>query len=702
VTARRKNAAAKRGPERGGAATLVFHPSSPQPLGVEVREDGVHFALFSRHASRVWLCLYDGVDADPLVEKALEPRKFRFGDVWSVFVEGAREGMLYTYRLDGPNQPTKGHIYNKARHLLDPRARCIVGSVDEGNARCKVMPQADEPAVGRPDKPRRALADVIIYEVHVKGLTAHPSSEGQPGGTYAAVKEKIPYLRDLGVTAVEFLPVHHCGERVITQRKNPKTGKLLDNYWGYQSIGFFAPDGFYASDGGAGGQVEEFRDLVDALHEADLEVYIDVVYNHTSEYGPDHPATSFRGIDNAIYYLLEESGGYKDVTGCGNTLRTGHPVVSDLVVDSLRYWVQEMGVDGFRFDLACALNRDSDGHLHQRAPLIERIAEDPVLRDAKLIAEPWDIGGGYQVGQFDGRRWSEWNGRYRDDVRRFWRGERGLKGDFANRITGSPDLYQANGWPPSKSINYITCHDGFTLRDLVSYNKKHNHANGENNRDGDSHNLSWNCGAEGVTDDPVVLALRARMQKNFLTTLLLSLGTPMLLGGDEFGRSQGGNNNGYCQDNEISWFDWSVLEDNRDLFRYCKSLIQFRKANPVFRRQTFFTGKPVVKGGKPDLEWFNAGAEHQSWDAGDASLACRIDGTANEGTTLYFMFNPADEALTFALPKNEWRMVFNTAKPPPRDVQEGDDADLLLPDQRLLLGQKSLAVLRQVDEGAGS
>jgi glycogen operon protein len=402
--------------------------------------------------------------------------------------------------------------------------------------------------------------------------------------------------------------------------------------------------------------------MVHAMHEAGLEVIMDVVFNHTAEGNELGPMLSFRGIDNVLYYLLDKDGRYRNFSGCGNTMNCNHPVVRNFIMDCLRYWVIAMHVDGFRFDLASILGRDRKGNVVENAPLIEQIAEDPILRDVKLIAEAWDAGGAYQVGSFGDIRWAEWNGRYRDDVRRFWRGAPDMKGAFATRLAGSADLYQDAGRTPLHSINFITAHDGFTLRDLVSYNEKHNEPNGENNTDGLDTNYSWNCGVEGPSDNPEIEALRLRMQKNFLATLFLSLGIPMMLGGDEFGRGQSGNNNAYCQDNEISWYDWMFLDKNRNLFDFCREAIRFRKENPAFLRDDYFTGRPVAGASQPDLSWFNAAGQPQTWDTPDLTLACRFDGSVNRGVTLYLVFNPSGEAVVFRLPEAAWTLRMDTAK----------------------------------------
>ena len=676
-----------------GVVTYTLSEASPYPLGASVTETGVQFALYSRQGSRVWLALFDNPeDETPFREFELNPRKHRFGHVWTVVVEGLGAGVIYAYRVDGPYDPKRGLRYDARHYLIDPYAKAVVNNTGEGFPKNLVIDDRRRPVcVCRPPV---ETADTIIYETHVKGLTAHESAGVEHPGTYGAAAEKAAeYLKALGVTTVELLPVQECGEPSLTLR-HPETGKRLTNYWGYNPLALSAPAGRFASCGGqTGGQHEEFRAMVDAFHEQGLEVILDVVYNHTSEGGAGGPMQSFRGIDNPLYYLLDSKGQYVDYSGCGNTVNCAHPVVSDLIVESLRHWVRQMNVDGFRFDLASILNRDKRGHLHQASALVERIGEDPLLHNVKLIAEAWDLGGAYQVGHFGTPRWCDWNGRFRDDVRRYWHGDHAAKTDFALRLTGSPDFYQGAGRPPQNSINFVTAHDGFTLRDLVSYNHKHNEANGENNRDGSNHDLSWNCGVEGDTDDPEILALRLRMQKNFLATLFTSLGVPMLLGGDEFGRTQKGNNNAYCQDNEISWYDWRFLEDNAGLLRFCKGMIQFRQNNPVFARTAFFTGKPSRRGAEPDVQWYGAGGEPQDWDAPNAALGLWINGTENKGMPLYLAFNPTEEDAGFILPEGEWWLRINTAAESPKDLFAAKDAPEADPAGEIVVPVRSMMVL---------
>ncbi|HPF59177.1 MAG TPA: glycogen debranching protein GlgX [Candidatus Competibacteraceae bacterium] len=602
-------------------STMTVWPGQPYPLGATWDGEGVNFALFSEHADQVILCLFD---AKGKHEIAHAPLRERTGQVWHGYLPEARPGLLYGYRVHGPHRPEEGHRFNPNKLLLDPYAKAIAGpmqwsdaqfgyrlggrtedlSVNTRNSapgmpKCQVVDSAF--FWGDDRRPHTPWRNTLIYELHVRGFTMrHSELPVELRGTYAglACGPVIDYLKALGVTAVELLPVHYFSdERLLLDRG-------LRNFWGYSTLGYFAPNPRYAA---TDNPVAEFKSMVKTLHSAGIEVILDVVYNHSAEGNHFGPTLSFRGLDNASYYRLvpDQPRYYMDYTGCGNTLNTAHPRVLQMVMDSLRYWVQEMRVDGFRFDLAATLARDKKGEVDQAGTFMDVIQQDPLLSQVKLIAEPWDVGeNGYQVGQFPGS-WSEWNGKYRDVVRDYWRGEGGLIGDLAYRLTGSADLYEHNGRHPHASINFVTAHDGFTLYDLVSYNERHNEANGEDNQDGDSHNRSWNCGTEGDTSDPAILALRLHQRRNFLTTLLLSQGVPMLLAGDEVGRTQRGNNNAYCQDNEISWFDWDIswLPENRELLAFTQRLIQIRQRHPTFRRRHFFRG--IHGEGVRDILWFN-------------------------------------------------------------------------------------------------
>ncbi|HZY91128.1 MAG TPA: glycogen debranching protein GlgX, partial [Gemmataceae bacterium] len=557
------------------------------PLGASAQPDGVNFALLCRHGTAVALVIYPLEGDEPLAEVTLHPRRNRTGDHWHVLVGGLPPAFGYGWRVDGPREP--GSRFDPAVVLLDPSATALSNGAHWGR-----------PAETRPDRTSRRsvflrrpfswqedaplatpLEDSVLYELHVRGFTCHPTSLSAAPGTFAGLAEKIPYLKSLGVTAVELLPIHEFDE-CDCPFTDPTTGKRLRNFWGYNSIAFGAPKAAYAASGAEHGQVNEFREMVRAFHAAGLEVLLDVVFNHTGEGNERGRTYSFRGLDNQLYYMLGPDGRYLNFSGCGNTVNCNHPVVRSLLMGCLRFWVADMHVDGLRFDLASVMGRDYRGNVLVEPPVVEMIAEEGVLSDTKLIAEPWDAGGLYQVGQFPyGRRWSEWNGLYRDQVRRFWRGDPGLAGALASRLCGSADLYEASGRRPVHSINFVTCHDGFTLSDLVSYNAKHNEANGEGNKDGADDNWSWNCGAEGPTADPKVLGLRRRQARNLLATLFLSQGVPMLLAGDEFLRTQGGNNNAWCQDNAVSWVDWSLADRNADFLRFVRELVALRKRHPA-------------------------------------------------------------------------------------------------------------------------
>jgi isoamylase len=657
-------------------------PGNRTHLGATVGDGGVNFAVSSTVAEEVTLCLFD--------DEGNETR-FEFGDydagIWSGFVPGIQPGQAYGYRVKGPFDPPNGLRCNPSKLLLDPYARAVSGSVTFDQAllghdpddpsrpsqvdsapyvpRSLVIDQAGYDWEGDAQLHRRSV-DSVIYEVHAKGFTArHPDIPPEIRGTYAGLAHEAAtgYLRDLGVTAVEVLPVHeYVPEAFLVDRG-------LTNYWGYNTIGFFAPHQGYsaavrADDGpgghGTGGQVSEFKDMVKALHRAGIEVILDVVYNHTAEGNQNGPTLSFRGLDNPMYYRLVdgESSRYYDTTGTGNSLNAGNPATLRLIMDSLRYWMSEMHVDGFRFDLAATLGREGDNRFDQFSAFFEMVAQDPVIGQAKLIAEPWDVGQGdsYDIGQFPAE-WREWNGKYRDFMRDFWRSKNVGVADFATRFSGSSDLYGSARRRPTASVNLITVHDGFTLRDLVSYDAKHNEANGEDNRDGTSDNRSWNCGAEGPTDDPSINALRARQSRAMLSTLLLSFGLPLLLGGDEIGRTQGGNNNAYCQDNEISWFDWASSDD--ELRGYVKRLLTLRREHPVFRRKRFLTGAAAA-----ELCWYNCTGEpvtEAQWaDPAMHAIAVYLDGTdapdeADDGTPLLdddflILVNAYWEQVAFTIP----------------------------------------------------
>jgi glycogen operon protein len=663
--------------------TLRIARGRSLPLGAAALADGVNFALLCRHGTAVWLVLYPLDDDRPLDEISLHPRRNRTRDHWHLQVSGLPGVFRYSWRVDGP--PGVGHRFDPSLVLLDPSATALSG----GSVWGATVETCRRSTIRRSVFFRRAfdwqgdippltpLEDSLVYEVHVRGFTCHPTSLAARQGTFSGLVEKIPYLQELGVTAVELLPIHEFDEGDC-QFVNPLTGEKLRNFWGYNSIAFAAPKAAYASTGPENGQVNEFREMVRAFHAAGMEVILDVVFNHTGE-GDDRGRTySFRGLDNELYYLLDRDGRYLNYSGCGNTVNCNHPVVRELLITCLRFWVAEMHVDGLRFDLASILGRDRHGNVLGDPPVVELIVEDGVLADTKLIAEPWDAAGLYQVGHFPyGRRWSEWNGRFRDDVRRFWRGEAGLAATLATRVCGSADLYQASGRLPRHSINFVTCHDGFTLADLVAYNYKHNLANGEGNRDGAAENFSWNCGVEGSTDDPKILGLRRRQAKNLLATLLLSQGVPMLLAGDEFLRTQQGNNNAWCQDNEISWVDWDLARANADFHRFARKLIALRKRHPALRRHDFFHGRGPSGDRAPDIVFH--GVEPNEPDFSDTShtLAFVLDGslTGREPDgDLYLIFSAWREPLPFRVPPapsgRPWRRVLDTALASPLDLVE--------------------------------
>jgi glycogen operon protein len=685
----------------------------PYPLGARPRGEGVNFAVFSRHATGVRLDLFASAeDAAPTRCIVLDAARNKTGDIWHVWVAGIPPGQLYGFRLAGPYAPHEGHRFNPNKLVVDPYATAIApvgrhdpyrlygydpsspakdlsfSEVDDADAAPKcVVTGADFDWQG--DQPlRHPWESTVIYELHVRGYTVHPSAGAEFPGTYRALTRQIPYLRDLGITAVELMPVQECGAGELP-RINPHTGERLTNFWGYDPIGFFAPRAWYASVHEQGGQILEFKEMVRAFHRAGLEVILDIVFNHTAEGNELGPTVGLRGVDNAIYYWLQDDQRfYRDFTGTGQTLNAAHPVVRDMILDALRYWVIEMHVDGFRFDLASVLGRDRRGRVLADAPLLERIAEDPILRDAKLVAEAWDAAGAYQVGSFSLRRWAEWNGHFRDDVRRFWRGDAGMLGRFASRICGSSDLYRESGKGPECSINFVTCHDGFTLNDLVSYGRKHNDENGERDRDGADENFSASYGVEGETDDPGLDALRARQIRNFLLTLAVSRGVPMLLGGDEFRRTQRGNNNAYCQDNETSWVDWSLRQRNHDLVRFTRNVLALRRAHPVLGREAFYSDR--------DIRWFDPGGRSPDWaDSRQKRLACWI--LAEDGGDLYLMFNADPEPCAFVVPPprppRDWRVAVDTAQPAPRDACAAGEESPLPDGTRYELAPRSSAVL---------
>jgi glycogen operon protein len=683
---------------------FIIDNGKPLPMGAELTETGVNFSLFSRGASAVTLVLFENDRPESAYrEISLDKRKNRTGDVWHCHVRGLKAGALYLYRVDGPYIPEKGLRFNAHKSLLDPYAKALT-SLTNWDLRDCMGYNPKDPAGDLsfsyqddlPVQPKCVVVDddafdwqgdtalnyplrfSVLYETHVRGFTVHPSSGVEHPGTYRGVIEKIPFLKELGVTSLELLPIHEFNEHE-SLRINPQTGQPLVNYWGYSTVSFFAPKGSYAADKTPGGQVREFKEMVRELHREGIEVILDIVLNHTAEGSELGPTFSFRGLDNTIYYMLDENKRYyKNFSGCGNTVNCNHPVVRSFIIDCLRYWVVDMHVDGFRFDLGSILGRDQQGQLMENPPMLERIAQDPVLSQTKIIAEAWDAGGAYQVGWFPGGRWAEWNDRFRDDVRKFWRGDPREVRHLATRLSGSSDLYLRDGRKPFHSINFITSHDGFTLSDLVSYNGKHNEENGEDNRDGGDANYSYNYGTEGPAQSRGINTIRERQLKNFIATLMISLGTPMLLGGDEFARTQRGNNNAYCQDNPISWYDWSLLAKNRGLFRFAKEMIAFRRRHPGFMRPEFYTGRDGNYNAIPDISWFDERGKTPEWDKMDTCLALRIDGSKAEilndrdDNDFFIMFNSGAKSVEFRvcedLEQKIWVRAVDTALASPEDI----------------------------------
>ncbi|GAB3211779.1 glycogen debranching protein GlgX [Marinactinospora thermotolerans] len=694
-------------------------PGTPYPLGATYDGSGTNFSLFSEAAHRVELCLFDDHGAQTRV-----PLTENDGFVWHGYLPGVGPGQRYGYRVHGPYDPAAGLRCNPNKLLVDPYAKAIDGTLswheslfgyhfddpsrrnDRDSApfvpKCVVVsPFFDW---GNENRPNIPYHETVVYEAHVRGLTMrHPDIPERLRGTYAGLAHPVmvDYLTTLGVTAVELMPVHHfVPEHALVARG-------LTNYWGYNTLAFLAPHSGYAATGSRGEQVQEFKAMVKALHEAGIEVILDVVYNHTAEGDHMGPTLSLRGIDNLTYYRVRDDDRryYLDYTGCGNSLNVRHPHSLQLIMDSLRYWVLEMHVDGFRFDLASALAREFHD-VDRLSTFFDIVQQDPVISQVKLIAEPWDVGpGGYQVGNFP-PLWTEWNGKYRDTVRDFWRGHPVLP-ELGSRLTGSSDLYQDDGRRPVASINFVTCHDGFTLADLVSYNDKHNLANGEDNRDGSDDNRSWNHGVEGPTDDPAVVTLRRRQVRNILATLMLSQGVPMLLHGDEIGRTQAGNNNAYCQDNEVSWIDWKAARKEEELLEFVRGLAKLRREHPVFRRRRFFQGRPPREGEQRDIAWLRPDGslmEDADWGRGGRELGVFLNGDAitepdPRGRTVrddsfLLLLNAGDRAVDFAIPGREygttWETVLDTAEP---DVQ---DRPLLAASGRLRVIDRALVLLRRV------
>jgi glycogen operon protein len=692
-------------------STRYAGPGATAPLGATVRNGGVNFSVFSRHASHVELLLFDDESAaQPSTVIPLHADKHRTYHYWHTFVPGLQIGQVYAYHSHGPFEPDRGLRFDAEKVLLDPYGRAV--AVPETYHRGAAMRPGSNGAyalksvVADPsrydwegDRPlQRPLLETILYELHVRGFTRHPSSGVAPEkrGTYAGLIEKIPYLKDLGITGVELLPVFQFDPQAAPEG--------VVNYWGYQPISFFAPHALYSSRRGALAALDEFRDMVKALHGAGLEVILDVVFNHTAEGGAGGPTICWRGLANDSYYILEKDRArYADYSGCGNTLNANQPIVRRLIQDSLRYWVTQMHVDGFRFDLASILSRDENGQPVQNPPILWDIESDPLLAGTKLIAEAWDAAGLYQVGSFVGDTWQEWNDHFRDDVRRFLRGDNGSVRRVASRILGSPDIYGHEERTAEQSINFITCHDGFTLNDLVSYNHKHNEANGENNRDGASESLSWNCGVEGPTTNPIIERLRNRQVKNFLALQLLAMGTPMLLMGDEVRRTQKGNNNAYCHDSELSWLDWRLLNQHDDIHRFVKELNGFRQRRDVVVQGRTLSLNQVLRQAR--IEWHGVQLGRPDWSDHSHSLAFTLRSLRGR-FLLHAMLNAYWEPLTFELPPvaatsaQDWRRCIDTALDSPNDICPWQTA-AIIQTTTYVVQQRSIALLALGLEGPG-
>jgi glycogen operon protein len=657
---------------------LTWEHGHSFPVGATVTARGVNFSLYSKYATRIELLLFDQPeDPHPAHTIPLDPEQNRTSYYWHVFVPGLKSGQIYAYRAFGPNAPEEGLRFNPNKVLLDPYARAVVGwqhysreaAIAPSNncaqaLRGVVVDTSDYDWEGD-EHPRHPFSKTIIYELHIGGFTKHPNSGVAPEkrGTFAGLIEKIPYLKSLGVTAVELLPIHEF------DIQDAPLGRI--NYWGYSTLAFFAPHRAYSSRQDPLGPVDEFRDLVKALHKAGIEVILDVVFNHTAEGDERGPTLSFRGLANSTYYMLDPDNRahYLNYTGCGNTIKADNSVVRFLILNCLRYWVQEMHVDGFRFDLASVLSRGADGKPMPDPPILWAIDSDPILAGTKLIAEAWDAAGLYEVGSFTGDRFGTWNGPFRDHVRQFLRGDEASVASIAMRLMGSPDIYGPHEWNAGRSINFVTCHDGFTLWDLVSYNTKHNEANGEDNRDGSNENYSWNCGIEGATDDPAINQLRQRQCKNFLTLLLFSQGTPMLSMGDEVLRSQDGNNNAYCQDNPLSWFDWSSLDRSGEMLRFSRELLQLSQSIKLLQQDALLATRPNPH--KPYVLWHGLKPGQPDWADWSRSLACSLH-HPQTGETLYLACNAYWESLTFLLPPppptRRWWRLLDTALASPQDI----------------------------------
>ncbi len=687
--------------------TFRFRRGRPLPFGATMVPNGVNFAIFSSAASSCTLVLFEKGATEPQVE-ILFPEEFRIGNVFCMIVfDLDYEKLEYGYRLDGPFDPSQGHRFDKSKIVCDPYAKVIDGRdtwlqpPNWDNVYAYRARLAFEDFDWEDDRPLEIpIEDLIIYELHTRSFTNHPSSNVKNPGTYGSLRQKIPYLKDLGINCVELMPIFEFDEWE-NSRKYEITGELLINYWGYSTVGFFAPKAGYAATGKYGMQVDEVKTMIKDLHKNGIEVILDVVFNHTAEGDHRGQTISFRGIDNRTYYMLTPDGYYLNFSGCGNTLNCNHPVVRNMVLDCLRYWAAEYHIDGFRFDLASILGRDQSGRPLTNPPLLEALAYDPILAKCKLIAEAWDAGGLYQVGSFPAYgRWAEWNGRYRDTIRKFIKGDLGMVGEVSQCIQGSPQLYYQRG--PTASINFITCHDGFSLNDLVSYNGKHNELNGEQNSDGANDNNSWNCGYEGETEDLQVNILRHRQIKNFFSILMVSKGVPMVFMGDEMGRTQGGNNNAYCHDSDINWLDWTLVTRKWELLRFAKLMIHFRRAHPVLRSRYHLRNQDYVGSGYADISYHGTQAWTPDWSGGSRVFAFMLCGKhAKQGAVrdddIYVAMNMYWEALPFSLPPlppgRRWHGFANTGASAPQDIYPPGQEVPIEDQTRILAGGRSVIIL---------
>lgn len=652
----------------------------PHPLGAKPEKDGVNFSVFSQNATSVELLLFENKDdKEPFQVISFDPARDDNFNFWNIFVDGLQPGCYYTYRIYGPDDKSRGHKFNSKKIIIDPYAKSIddtlwsrkdaISEDDNLASSMRAMITDLHQYEWEGDRPlNKLINETVIYEMHVGTFTKHPSADAKNAGKFAGVIEKIPYLKELGITAVELLPVFEFDDK----EGLPQSG--LKNYWGYGTVGFFAPERSYLINPDSPTCLDEFRDLVKALHKADIEVILDVVFGYTGEGNEGGPVINFKGLDNSIYYMLpsDNKETYMNFSGCGNTLNCNHPIVTKFITDCLEFWVKEMHVDGFRFDEASIMSRNEDGSVMTYPPVLWAIELSGVLSETKIIAEAWDAAGLYQVGYFPGYRWAQWNGHFRDDIRRFVRGDVGIVGQVAQRIAGSADIYESTGQLPINSINFITVHDGFTMNDLVSYDNKHNEANGENNRDGIDENLSWNCGYEGNTDIEEVENLRRKQIKNFASILLTSRGVPMILSGDEIRRTQYGNNNTYCQDNDMSWFDWSLVDKNSDILRFFRQMIKFRKRNYILHSKTFYRGE-LNEEGIPDITFHGCKVFHPGWNDPTSKVLSVTFGAKSNDTDIHMMANMTEENLEFELPEikgKQWFRFADTSLPSPEDIAE--------------------------------